>query len=417
MSEIPKISPATIYLLLILMVVTGSINTIANKMQNNLESLGKPYQHVWFITFCMFLGESTCLLWYAIHLIKKSKNAPLLENSSQSGKETETETKKEVSVWILAIPALADFFGSTIMTFGLTMLTGSVYQMFRGSLILFTALFSIVFLGRKLFRHHFLGIAITVTGLLVVGLATFIYPAATPEGCGSGRGASNSISGIVLIIIAQIFSASQFVIEEKIMTTYKCHPLQVVGWEGVWGSLIYAILLVIFQFIPCTAPPVDGTNLSYFICSPNDKGEWLLEDTSFAFRQMGNNGYLLFWVIFYTCSIAVFNFVGISITKYLSSPARAVIDTVRTVVVWFFFLMPFINKCYRETFNYLQLIGFVFLVLGTIVYNEVIVLPFLGFNKNLKNTKDAEITDEENAASMKTAAVEKFLSDEENKNE
>jgi drug/metabolite transporter (DMT)-like permease len=402
------ISKATVYIFIGLMILTGSINTIANKMQINLESLGKPYQHVWFITFCMFIGESTCLIWYAIHLMNQTRKEPLLENSSQSGKEEQKEAKKEASPFILAIPALADFFGSTIMTFGLTMLTGSVYQMFRGSLILFTALFSIVFLGRKLFRHHFLAITITVSGLLIVGLATLIWPASTPEGCSSGKGVDNSIGGIALVLVSQIFTASQFVIEEKIFSSYSCHPLKVVGWEGIWGSILYAILLSVFQFIPCTPPPEEGTNISYFICSPNDKGEWTLEDTVFAFRQMGNNGILLFYVILYTCSIALFNFVGISVTKFLSSPARAVIDTVRTVVVWFFFLMPFINKCYRESFNYMQLIGFILLVAGTVIYNEVIVLPFCGLNKYVKKTEkqDKTLDDEENnQISMDTSPI------------
>jgi len=402
------ISKATIYLFIGLMILTGSINTIANKMQINLESLGKPYQHVWFIMFCMFIGESTCLIWYSIDLINQNKKVPLLENLSPIAEEKHKEEKKEASPFILAIPALADFFGSTIMTFGLTMLTGSVYQMFRGSLILFTALFSIIFLGRKLFRHHFLAITVVVSGLLIVGLATLIWPASIPEGCPSGKGANNSIGGIVLVLIAQIFSASQFVIEEKIMSTYTCHPLKVVGWEGIWGSILYAILLIAFQFIPCTPPPQEGTNLSYFICSPNDKGDWTLEDTLFAFRQMGNNGVLLFYVILYTFSIAVFNFVGISITRYISSPARAVIDTVRTTVVWFFFLMPFINKCYRESFNVMQLIGFILLVAGTLIYNEVVVLPFFGLDKYVKKdeSKHGGIKDEENSQiSMDTAPI------------
>ena len=33
-----------------------------------------------------------------------------------------------------------------------------------------------------------------------------------------------------------------------------------------------------------------------------------------------------------------------------------------------------------EHFKVLQLAGFVFLVFGTLVYNEIVVLPFLGFN-------------------------------------
>jgi drug/metabolite transporter (DMT)-like permease len=373
------LSSTVVYTFMGLMIVTGSINTIANKLQNNSESLGKPYQHVWFITFCMFLGETTCMLWYAVWRWRqpKDENGELIEEGNKD--------IKEASPFMLAIPALCDFFGSTIMTFGLTMMAGSVYQMFRGSLIFFTALLSVIFLKNKLYRHNYLALVIVITGLLLVGLASKIFPPDVDPDCGDGDGGTkDSFWGIILVVIAQVFSATQMIIEEKFMKGYHCHPLKAVGWEGFWGSLIYIILLIIFQFVPCEAPPQGGKNLSSYICSPNDKNEWKLEDTIFAFRQMGDNGLLLFYVILYICSIALFNFVGISVSKYASSPARAVVDTVRTIVVWGFFLMPFINKCYREHFNWLQLVGFILLVIGTVIYNEVLVLPFLGFDQYTK---------------------------------
>ena len=38
----------------------------------------------------------------------------------------------------------------------------------------------------------------------------------------------------------------------------------------------------------------------------------------------------------------------------------------------------------REDFSVLQLFGFIFLVFGTLVFNEILVLPFLGFDQNTK---------------------------------
>ena len=35
----------------------------------------------------------------------------------------------------------------------------------------------------------------------------------------------------------------------------------------------------------------------------------------------------------------------------------------------------------RETFNYVQLIGFVLLMFGTLVFNEILVLPILDLNR------------------------------------
>jgi hypothetical protein len=37
-----------------------------------------------------------------------------------------------------------------------------------------------------------------------------------------------------------------------------------------------------------------------------------------------------------------------------------------------------------EKFHYLQLVGFVVLVSGVIVFNEIIVIKFWGFDKNLR---------------------------------
>jgi len=362
------------------MVITGSINTIANKLQTQTVALGQIYNHVWFITFCMFFGECFCIIAYMIQSRNEEKGTPLVDQEDKGG-EKEAELP-EATPFALIIPALCDFCGSTIMTFGLTMMAGSVYQMFRGSLILFTALFSVIFLGNKLYRHHFVALFVVISGLLLVGVSSMVS---------SKGGESNSFWGFLLVIVAQLFSATQFIVEEKFMKSYKCHPLKAVGWEGIWGASLYIIVLIIFQFVPCEP----NTDFSKNVCSVDDEDNWKLENTAFAFRQMGSDGTLLFNCILYVCSIAVFNFVGISVTKYASSPARAVIDTVRTVFVWLFFLIPWVSEEKREHFEWLQLIGFILLVIGTVLYNEVVVLPFAGLDQYTKSAlKEKKLAEE-----------------------
>jgi hypothetical protein len=76
-------------------------------------------------------------------------------------------------------------------------------------------------------------------------------------------------------------------------------------------------------------------------------------------------------------SIACFNAFGISTTKYASAAQRSTIDTSRTVVIW-------ACSCLwlGEPFQPFSCIGFLFLVIGTLLYNEIIEFPFLGFNEN-----------------------------------
>jgi hypothetical protein len=44
------------------------------------------------------------------------------------------------------------------------------------------------------------------------------------------------------VLSAQVFTAIQFVVEEKFLGKYNVPPLQAVGMEGVFGLLILAIL-------------------------------------------------------------------------------------------------------------------------------------------------------------------------------
>jgi hypothetical protein len=97
---------------------------------------------------------------------------------------------------------------------------------------------------------------------------------------------------------------------------------------------------------------------------------------------MGANGVILLLSIAFICSIACFNVTGVAVTKYASAAQRSTISTARTVLIWIFFLIY--TGAGHETFRAIQLIGFIVLILGTLVYNEIIVLPFLGLDRNTK---------------------------------
>ena len=88
---------------------------------------------------------------------------------------------------------------------------------------------------------------------------------------------------------------------------------------------------------------------------------------------------ILVWSILICFSIASFNAFGVSVTKNASSAQRSTIDTSRTVLIWVVQLI-----LGAEHFDWLQLVGFILLVLGTLVYNEILVVPWYGFDQNTK---------------------------------
>ena len=371
--EPKKLSNLQIYGFMALLLTTGSINTIANKLQQNTVSLKIEYKaHQKFITFCMFNGELLCLLIYWIkegRFAKREKSECLIQGSTK-----EDSQKKKPKIWYFLFPALFDILGSSISSISLSFLASSIYQMFRGAIIIFTCTASILILKSKYYRHHFLGILIVIIGLCIVGLNAVLK--------GGSSAGDNPAFGILLCVISQVFSCFLFITEEKLLKGYETPPLKAVGLEGMWGVLCYIILLFIFYFIRCESWP---KVLKNGVCFKDNKGELRFENAIFAVRQIYHSGNLIGYLSLYVLSIAFFNFSGLTISKHVSSTARTIVDTLRTIVIWIFFLtMPFVPPKTKETFSWLQLLGFSILILGGLIYNEILVLPFWGFADNTK---------------------------------
>jgi hypothetical protein len=189
---------------------------------------------------------------------------------------------------------------------------------------------------------------LVLLGLGFVGLASILEKSDTAN-------APHPLLGDIIIVGAQVVVAIQMVVEEKVISKYNVPPLQVVGWEGIWGFIFLSIVLVPMYFIPGSS----GGN--HFENAPD------------AFVQIGHSWILALAVGGNILSIAFFNYFGISITKYASATTRMVLDSIRTVVIWAFSLI-----LGWQQFQVFQVIGFALLLLGTVIYNEVLVIPFLG---------------------------------------
>uniref|UniRef100_A0A2L2YA49 Putative conserved plasma membrane protein n=1 Tax=Parasteatoda tepidariorum TaxID=114398 RepID=A0A2L2YA49_PARTP len=335
-------------LLAILMVVTGSINTLATKWADKLESvnsLGKleKFNHP-FVQACgMFLGEFSCLLAFKLlFCISKRKSEPSVVGEQPS----------KFNPFIFLPPALCDMTGTSIMYIALNLTYASSFQMLRGSVIVFTGLLSVAFLGRKLKPYEWLGIFTVIAGLACVGASDVINPDKTEK-----HAMNDIITGDLLIIMAQIIVAAQMVVEEKFVNKHNVPALQGVGWEGLFGFSILGILLIPMYYIKV------GNSI---FNSPYGR----MEDALDAFTQMGNSWQVSLAIAGTIVSIAFFNFAGLSVTKEMSATTRMVLDSIRTFTVWIFSL-----AVQWETFYWLQLVGFIILFCGMCLYNDVIIRP------------------------------------------
>ncbi|KAJ8065547.1 hypothetical protein OCU04_006226 [Sclerotinia nivalis] len=393
--------------LVAMMLVTGVCNTLLTKYQDNVcvRNCNDPdpkkralFEQPVIQTAQMFVGEMGCWLFvgafslYRRYVAKNPKpeedgyeavdthegeaadndGASIMSSSTAKALAMNVEDRIPLTGWrvlLLALPAICDICGTTLMNVGLLFVVPSIYQMTRGALVLFVGVFSVVFLKRRLHLFQWFALVTVVLGVAIVGMAGALYKddkaapssialahealklaareARTPE-------ALRAIIGVFLIAGAQIFTASQFVLEEYILENYALEPLKVVGWEGLFGFGVTVIGMVILHLaVGRTAAGRYG----YF-------------DLVEGWRQVTHYKAIRVSSVLIMISIGGFNFFGLSVTRTVSATSRSTIDTCRTLFIWIVSL--FLGW---ESFKWLQVLGFALLVYGTFLFNDLVRPP------------------------------------------
>ena len=296
----------------------------------------------------MFLGEAMCFVPFKIWFYcSKFRDEDMKKFGPQ---------KFNPLLW--AIPAMCDLMGTSLMFVGLTWTYASSFQMLRGSVIIFTGLLSVAFLGSKLLLRHWIGMLLVIAGLVVVGVGDFIL--SDHESASGAYTPSLILSGDLLIIIAQTITAIQMIVEEKIIKKYQVPPLQAVGWEGIFGFSLLAVLLVPMYYIPWHLPASEDfwQETTRF------------EDSIDAFHQIGHSWQIALANSGLIVSIAFFNFSGLTVTKTMNATTRMVLDSMRTIFIWAFSLGISWQK-----FEPLQPVGYLFIFVGACIFYGIIIMP------------------------------------------
>jgi len=381
-----------------LMLVTGSINTLSVKYADKLKSENTagqivPFNHPFLQACGMFLGEMLCMVaFYVVKWYKKKRREQRAAISSgieddeqrlEEDQEDDSEGPQPTpyNPLIFWPAALCDMTATSIQYIALTLTYASSFQMLRGAVIVFTGILSTFVLRRRLESYRWIGIIFVIIGLSIVGVCDIVFkPSVDPSPNSTSLYANSSIHefygvskprieepsnhtgneqliGDVLIVCAQVLVASQMVYEEKVVSRYNVPALQAVGWEGTFGFLTLATLLIPFYFIP--VGDKFGNNPRH-----------VLEDAYDGLYQLAHNWKLGMAFSGTVFSIAFFNFAGISVTKEMSATTRMVLDSVRTLVIWGVSL-----AIGWQPFQALQLLGFAVLVTGMCVYNDILIAP------------------------------------------
>ena len=342
------------------MLIFGTATVVTQKFLFEQTGEGRygivhEFRKPWFQTDTMFLGMTLSLLAYLI-LGKKDR-------AEIKGDQIEEGPKK--TNWKLyfasMLPAICDLCATSLMNVQLLYINASVWQMLRGSMVIFSSIFCAFILKRPHFPFMWWSILCVVCALTVVGVAAVCSTGAGKEGVSTSR----TILAIFLTIVAQLIQATQLVIEDFLLHDLETHPLQLVGLKGFWG----------FFFCSTVAFPIIQN-------VPGTEGNGVHEDLIDTFAVLKSTPMILTFIILYVFFILCYNIGGMLVTNVFSAVYRTILEGLRTLCIWSVQLILYYslkgNKNVGEEWNrwsFMQLAGFSLLFTGSLMYNKIVRLP------------------------------------------
>ena len=88
-----------------------------------------------------------------------------LQNSPSMKRAVSEGMKTNINPLLLAIPMCCDATASCLLLIAYINIAASIAQMMGGFVVFVVAIMSILFLGRKLYRHHWTGLFFIFAGI------------------------------------------------------------------------------------------------------------------------------------------------------------------------------------------------------------------------------------------------------------
>ncbi len=339
---------ARFQVLFFLGLVSGTVNSLMMKICYQVGAVGNDsaehfFHKPWFMSFVMFLAMLIALPIY--YMQRRQKHICW-------------------KTWlIVSVPSVCDMLGSSMQQIGLIFTPVSIYQMLKGSILLFSAALSVLFLNKKMHRSNWVGVGLCVVALTLVGVSSVMAIEAQPVVVSSWE----ALFGIAVVILGQIVCASQYVLEEFLLKPPNdVSPMAMVGMEGLWGTVLMAgVILPTFQFL----------------LRGSDVGN-VYENTYDTLAMIKESVPLQVLLSVSLVSTFVYNICGVMVTQQASAVHHTFLDATRTIFVWIasvaVYYHPGADRSFGEPltrWSILELLGFALLLLGECLYDGLVPLP------------------------------------------
>lgn len=233
--------------------------------------------------------------------------------------------------------------------------------------ILFISLLCKLVFSHKLYRHQIsamvlilIGMVINLSTLLILKIDLIQY--------------DDPLKAIGLFLLCFIISSIQIVGEKYLFNKYKISPYDLMFYEGLFGVFFLSISEGFLYYFTCPN----------FISECNHGDHYNITFDFITLFQ--KKQYFLLYILLWLLCNAYINYFGRQAVFYYSPTTESISDALGGIV--FFIYIKFIYVRFTpprdDSFieSLIPFIGYFFIILGSLMYNEIIILYVFGLEEN-----------------------------------
>lgn len=311
--------------------------------KNSCKEGMSPFEKPIFLSTVVFGSMSLAFVWF---LVFRRKNCDPMSYNKRM-------------VILMFIPSILECVAFCLGIYAQILMALSLAMIMKGAKVVFSCLFTVTFLKRKQYGFHFFSVGLCVAGLAVAGWSEFLN---NPDSAGT------VLIGCSLLLASECMKAFHVIYDEMMIKAKNCDVLFVVGMEGLYSILFLLPLLL----------------LSWLLIPGPQNGH--LEDLSDTFYRVDSSAMLQVLLSVLPVIVVVLAIAGVMIIKYLTGVHNAMISVARSIVAWaleliFFYCAPGdLSRMYGKpwgTYSVMRLVGFIMVIVATLMYDEDIKIPRL----------------------------------------
>ena len=362
------------------------VNLVQDIIIHELAMLSQFNNHQLIGSAIFFLSQMFCIFleiisnYLQVRRSKKKGKTTLIVNNEMIEEDNEhsqvIKEKQSNLIFYVILCCVLEFCVYTGLNLFLTNpgVVQTIQLEMRALPIFVMAFLNIFFLKLPFYKHHLFSCVIIFIGFFSILLYHYIKLPINGDHL-------VSLYVTLLFAVLKIIRAIKEMLDTYLLQEKYVSPFKLLFYQGVSGLVLSLFVGFCLQYMSCTQTA--QTVIKY--CQPNDKVESF--DNFFTSINNWKSIALLIGVIITTIIIEVCR---MQTKHYLTAIHRGLSCAASAVINWFLYLQFFELK----EVNYLELIGFVIILLGELIYCEVFICYFLGLEENTKKMIDKRNADE-----------------------